>query len=136
MYSQSDNGHFKTQTKSQVLGCAIPEWQLDIDKQLLILMTIKLIRRVKDSLGKEQEALSSLTSLLIQVNGGVIAGEIILTLSPMPVAHKSSLQAFTHTTSVVSAFVDTKTMGRFKKYRDSGAPGWLSQLSSGLQLRS
>lgn len=41
MHSQSDNGHFKTQ-KSEILGCAITEWKLDVDEQLLILMTIKL----------------------------------------------------------------------------------------------
>lgn len=42
MYSQSNNGHFKTQMNYKILGCAVKGWQLDGDEQLLILLMIKL----------------------------------------------------------------------------------------------
>lgn len=68
MYSQSNNGHFKTQMNYKILGCAVKGWQLDGDEQLLILLMIKLTRLLTDSLGTEQETLFSPASLLIQFN--------------------------------------------------------------------
>lgn len=68
MYSQSDNGHFKTQRKSEILGYAIRGQQLDVDEQLLTLMSIQQTRLVKDSWGREQESLSTHPSLRTQPN--------------------------------------------------------------------
>lgn len=56
VYSQSDNGHFQTQRKSTVLSYAIRGWQLDIDEELLILMSVKQTWLVKDSLGILQKS--------------------------------------------------------------------------------
>lgn len=54
MYSQSDDGHFKTQMMPTVLGCAITGWQLEVEEQLPILINIKLTHLTKDSWEGEQ----------------------------------------------------------------------------------
>lgn len=85
----------------------MPKWQLDVDEQLLILMTIKLTWLVKDSLGEraqdtELKVSQVSISLLTQLNWWVTKRNDTM-LSSMLIAHKSSLKAFTYITLVASA---------------------------------